>query len=90
MSENQQSPILCGKCHVEVEQRVDDEGNNLAVCPSCGVSDTVDNAIRDAADYLTEKIARDALKPFERMRSTPTMKVTVTHAPEREHRFIVG
>jgi hypothetical protein len=62
----------------------------MAVCPTCGESDTVENAVGEAGDYLAEKIAREALAPFENMASSPSMKVTVTHSPERSYRFILA
>jgi hypothetical protein len=62
----------------------------MAVCPTCGVTDTVDNAVGEAADYLADKVSREALAPFENMPSTKFSKVTVTHAPQRNFRFILG
>jgi hypothetical protein len=82
--------ILCGRCHVAVEERANPDGQMMAVCASCGESDTVENAVGEAGDYLAEKVARDALAGFENMPSSPYMKVTVAHSPERTYRFILA
>lgn len=82
--------ILCGRCHVPVEERANPDGQMMAACPTCGESDTVENAVGEAADYLTDKIARKTLAPFDNMRSTKFMKVTVTHSPQRSYRFILA
>src|SRR5437763_684239 len=58
-------PILCGRCHVGVEKRTDPNGQEMAFCPNCGESDTIENAIGEAADYLTNKTLGDMLDPFE-------------------------
>jgi NAD-dependent SIR2 family protein deacetylase len=82
--------VLCGSCHVAVEERANPDGHMMAVCPTCGESDTVENAVGEAADYLTNKIAREAMAPFENIPSSKFMKVTVTHPPERHYRFILA
>jgi hypothetical protein len=82
--------VLCGRCHIAVEERANSDGQVMAVCPTCGESDTVENAVGEAADYLTDKIAREAMAPFENMPSTNFMKVMVTHSPQRTYRFILA
>lgn len=90
MSEPETNPILCGRCHVEVEERANLDGQMMAICPTCGASDTVENAVREAGEYLTDKLAREMLDPFENIPSSPFLKVTVTHSPQRTYRFILG
>jgi NAD-dependent SIR2 family protein deacetylase len=82
--------ILCGRCHVAVEERTNPDGQVLAVCPTCGESDTVENAVGEAGDYFADKVAREALAGFENIPSSPFMKVTVTHSTERSYRFILA
>lgn len=84
MSEEEARPILCGKCHVGVEQRVDAHGNPAVACPSCGVSDSAENAVREAGEYLMDKLMREGLPES----SGPGM--TITHPPKRSFRFIMG
>ncbi|HUZ34039.1 MAG TPA: hypothetical protein VMV19_18315 [Xanthobacteraceae bacterium] len=82
--------VLCGACNIEVEQRTDPNGQVMAVCPRCGNSDTLENAIREATEYFADKLTREALGPLERMPSSNFVKVTVTHSPQRSFRFIVN
>ena len=51
--------ILCGSCHIAVEQRVNPDGQGMAICPTCGQSDTRENALREAGEYLVDKTMRD-------------------------------
>jgi hypothetical protein len=90
MSEDETKPILCGRCHVAVDERIDPNGQAMAVCPQCGVTDTVENAVGEAGEYLAEKVAREMTAPFENMPSSKFMKVTVTHSPQKHFRFILG
>ena len=82
--------ILCGRCHIAVEERANPDGEMMAVCPTCGESDTIENAVGEAGDYFADKVAREALAGFENIPSSPFMKVTVTHSPERAYRFILA
>lgn len=43
--------VLCGRCHVAVEERANPDGQMMAVCPTCGESDTGENAVGEAADW---------------------------------------
>jgi hypothetical protein len=52
LSDTETRPVLCGKCHVAIEQRANPETQTiLAVCPNCGETDTLDNAVREAGEY---------------------------------------
>ena len=75
--------VLCGVCHIPVEQRANAQGNAILVCPTCGNSDGVENASREAAEYLTDKLMRELMPES----NGPGM--TVTHPPKRSFRFIV-
>jgi hypothetical protein len=77
-------PILCGRCHVDIEHRVNPEGQTMVVCPNCGQSDTPENVAREAAEYLTDKTIREGMAGFGNMPG-----ITVTSPPQREYRFIV-
>lgn len=82
MGENK--TVLCGGCHVALEDRANPDGQMMAVCPTCGESDTVENAVGEAGDYFADKVAREALAPFANIADSPFMKVTVTQSPERK------
>jgi hypothetical protein len=84
MSEQETHPILCGVCNVPVKQGTDAQGNATAVCPSCGISDSAENATREASEYILDKLMREGLPES----NGPGM--TVTHPPKRSFRFIVG
>lgn len=86
MSGDETKPILCGRCNVEIQQRTDPDGQDRAFCPTCGQSDTVDNAIREAGDYLANKLARES---FEGLSGSQFAKVTIAKPPERSFRFII-
>jgi predicted RNA-binding Zn-ribbon protein involved in translation (DUF1610 family) len=80
--------VLCGHCHINVEERTEADGQVMAVCPQCGNTDTLDNAIREATEYFAEKTVGEMLSPLANS-SNDFVKVTVTHSPERTYRFIV-
>jgi hypothetical protein len=75
--------ILCGRCHINVEPRVNPDGHTLLVCPKCGESDTAENAVREAGEYLIDKATRESLP------GPDTPDITVTSPPERTYRFIM-
>lgn len=85
MTETKQ--VLCGYCRVNIEERTDPNGQIMAVCPSCGNADTLNNAIREAGEYFTDKLMREAFSP-DRFPKSNFVTVTVTHDPERQYRFI--
>lgn len=76
--------VLCGRCHVAVEQRVNPDGQVMVVCPTCGQSDTLENAAREAGEYLTDKLMRQGMAGLD------MPGITITHPPQRAYRFIVA
>lgn len=83
MAEDETRTVLCGVCHIPVIQRADAQGDLMLVCPTCGASDSAENASREAAEYLTDKLMREMLPESK----GPGMMVT--HPPKRGFRFIV-
>jgi hypothetical protein len=81
--------VLCGRCHVPVDKGTDAQGQDIVTCPSCGESDTVENASREAGEYYTSKLVRDAFSGFGSGSSSDFLKITVTPPPQRHYRFIV-
>jgi hypothetical protein len=75
MSEDEPDPILCGICHVPVNEGNDAEGHAVVVFPSCGASDSAENAVQEATEYLLDKVMRE--EPPE-------------DPPKRSYRFILG
>jgi hypothetical protein len=76
-------PILCGKCHVPIETRVERDGETWGTCPVCGREDRMDEIIRETTGYHVDKIAR--LVP-----NFKSSSVTIKGPPERQYRWIIG
>lgn len=85
MGENK--TILCGGCHIPIKEMANPEGQMMAVCPTCGVSDTLENAIGEAADYLRDEADRELMAPFE---DTSFDEITVTNSTDKVYRFIAA
>ena len=84
MSENEADPILCGRCQVPVNEGIDAQGHAAVVCPSCGASDSAENAVQEATEYLLDKLMR------EDPPDGSSGGMTVTDPPKRSYRFILG
>jgi hypothetical protein len=83
---DESKPVLCSRCHVQIEVWVDANGQKLAACPNCGQSDTLDNASGEAVSYLTDKVLREML-----LAGLGNMSdMTITGSSERDYRFIFG
>lgn len=48
------SPLLCGTCRAPVKLTIDASWLATVACPSCGQTDTFDNAATEAGAYLTD------------------------------------
>ena len=84
MSDGPVRPILCGGCHVEVEGRIDADGNRTVTCPVCRRTDSFDNALREASEHLVDKSVRDTFSGIG------GGSMTVNSPPKRDYRFIMG
>jgi hypothetical protein len=67
-----------------VNQGTDAQGNDAVVCPRCGNRDSAENAVREAGEYIVDKLMREGMPEA----NSPGM--TITHPPKRSFRFIVG
>jgi hypothetical protein len=82
--------LLCGHCRVEIEGRTYDDGHQEAVCPVCGQTDTIENAIREAGEYAAHELAKQfGANIADTFRDSDVFKVTAHDLPERSFRFIV-
>jgi hypothetical protein len=82
--------IFCGHCRVEIEGRTDAYGNQEAVCPVCGQTDTIENAVREAGECAAYELAKQFGSTIaDTFRDSDGFKVTAEHLPERSFRFIV-
>lgn len=82
--------ILCSECMVAVQQRDEDGEESMAVCPECGVSDTVENAVAEVGEAAAAQLAEATARGFEAIPRTKGLKVTVKRAPTKHFRFILG
>lgn len=81
--------IKCAKCDVPVEL-VTEANAKIARCSVCGMSDTQENAVREAGDYVTDQVAKgldDMLAGIAR--GSKMMKHTPGSRDHRTYRFIV-
>jgi hypothetical protein len=62
------SPILCGRCRAPVKLTIDASWLATVACPSCGETDTFDNAAIEAGAYLTDRRRREIAR---RIGATP-------------------
>jgi hypothetical protein len=53
------SPILCGTCRAPVKLTIDAAWRATVACPSCGATDTFDNAANEAGAHLADSRARE-------------------------------
>jgi len=57
-------PILCGRCRVPVEISAssgDDKDDIKVCCPTCGQSDTLEHARREASQHTAHKLLSNML-----------------------------
>ncbi len=82
--------LLCGHCRVPIEGRTYDDGHQEAVCPVCGQTDTIENAVREAGEYAAYELAKQLGSSFaDTIRDSDAFKVTAHDLPERSFRFIM-
>ncbi len=84
MVDDETLPVLCGKCHVSPERGFERDGEMWAACPVCGKEDRVEDISREAAEYLTDKAAREMLSGIG------IDRISIKYPPEREYRWITG
>jgi RNA polymerase subunit RPABC4/transcription elongation factor Spt4 len=73
------SPLLCGKCRAPVKLAIDASWRATVACPSCGESDTFDNAANEAGAYLADSRRREIAR---------RIGATLPDAPPRSFRFV--
>ena len=82
--------IICARCKIAIEVRPDANAEPEAFCPACGISDKLENAQREASEFLFINTQKRVNAPFERLaRTSQNFKFTSRVVPERTYRFIV-
>ena len=56
MGLEEQQPILCGRCRRPVEVSAPAGRATIVCCPTCGQSDTLEEARREAAQHAAHRI----------------------------------
>ncbi len=82
-------PILCARCNVGIQERIDPNGEAVGFCPICGQWDTLENVFSEAGDHMVDKMGDDLLSGFATA-NPPFVSVTVNQPPKRVYRFIMG
>lgn len=82
--------VLCGRCKVPVEVLTDTDPQ-MVRCPDCGVTDTVDNALREAGEHATKVMERGLGKAFANAaRGSKFVKLTSKPIPHRSYKFVTN
>lgn len=86
---SQFAQVLCAECHVPPEAVVQSGGEERFACPICGVSDTGENAIREAMEHAKEVAARSLQKSVHDVaQKSKFMKFEGAPIPKGTYRFI--
>lgn len=81
--------ILCARCKVPIKGSGDPETDAIVTCPICGETDSLENALREASEYMADKVVHGSLDAmFAGLKGSPNIKVTTNPLPERGYRFI--
>jgi hypothetical protein len=68
-------PLLCSLCRIQAKGILDDDNEVIVTCPSCGATNTLENAALEAAKYVAnkeiDKMFRDALSGSRIMQYIP-------------------
>jgi hypothetical protein len=82
------SKVLCGSCKVPVELVVDADPLTVR-CPSCGITETSENAIREASEHALEMVALRIDKTFaDTAKGNTFVKFTSKPIPHRSYKFV--
>jgi hypothetical protein len=79
----------CATCDVALQSHVaDPQSDDMLFCPTCGVSDTLENVVAEVQEYVTEQAGDHLFSSLQR--STKDSKfVTVSKKPrpKKTYRF---
>lgn len=83
------SQVFCTSCNVAIEGRLDADGQQIGVCPTCGVSDKLENVMREAAEAIAYFMAKQLQATItDTGRDGDALTFTAEDIPERHFRFI--
>jgi hypothetical protein len=82
--------IKCAKCKVPIQVASDPKPDTIVSCPVCGISDTFENAGREAADYKHEKTMEALNSPIQELAGRAKgFQFTPATGQKRSYRFVV-
>ena len=84
--------IKCAKCNVALKgSSVNPEPNDIVACPNCGISDTFENAVREASTGLAEDLGNSIIADaFEKAtRGSDFMTFKKDKRPKKQRRFTI-
>jgi len=83
--------IKCAKCDVPLQgAATDPQPTDMVSCPKCGVSDSLENVIREVGEYVEEKTAEYlAGEMRDATRGSKTMTFKEKPRPKKTYRFIM-
>lgn len=83
--------VICAKCKVPIEAVSKPDAKTVFSCPVCGVSDTRENAMREAAEHLREQAIEGFHRPFKQLAArSKSFKFTPAPSKKRHYRFVLG
>jgi hypothetical protein len=82
--------IKCAKCKVPIQGLGKPDPKSIGVCPVCGASDTQENIMREAGEYVHQQTTENLGNPFRDLaRRHKSFKFTEAPRQKRAFRFIV-
>lgn len=72
-----------------LEGPADPQPCDMVSCPCCGETDTLENAIREAGEHATQKMAESIRAMVKNsVRESDFIKVTSRDIPKKSYRFV--
>jgi hypothetical protein len=68
---SEESPIFCARCLAPVKLMIDASWVSTIVCPSCGESDSLENAFKQIDEYIGCYVRGELTHPTEPSSSGP-------------------
>lgn len=83
--------IKCAACNVPLQGEViDGKPEGTFACPTCGVSDSHENIMREIGDYTRENMVHELSRTLERAtRGSKFLTLKKRHRPKKVYRFII-
>jgi len=90
MTQDQSPIVLCNTCRVTPEEKTDEAGDDIVVCPSCGQSDKADEVGREVLRSAFHETVRRTSGPDTRPSANSFVSMSVKGPKSRSFRWIAG